>query len=87
MRSLRILLVIQMAVLCTACGNTIAKNFGGTTTYDLDPGKKLVNVSWKDDSLWIVQTARDPSEKPKSYEYIQKTNSNLITGKVIINEK
>ena len=30
------------------------KNFGGEMTYDLDVNQKLIEVTWKDNDLWIL---------------------------------
>ena len=70
--------------------NQMAKNFGGTETITLEPGKRLVNITWKGGegiaNLWIL-TKVDPETKPTTYSFKEKSGGGLLEGEVIIIEK
>ena len=81
-----IILVLTMAVLVVGCGNTITKNFGGTTKVELEPNLKLENITWKDDSLWILTRPMREDEEAEVYIYKEHSNMGVIEGKVIVVE-
>lgn len=72
-------------IACT--GNKRAKKFGGTVTYELDTTKKFVNITWKDESIWILTRERKKGEKPEAYTFKEESKHGIIEGKVIIVEK
>ena len=81
-----IILVLTMAVLIVGCGNTITKNFGGTIKVNLEPNTKLENITWKDDSLWVLTRPMREDEEAETYSYKQHSNMGLIEGEVIVIE-
>ena len=66
--------------------NNITKNFGGEMTFTLHENKKLVNVTWKDSSLWYLTKDMKESDVCETYEFVQKRNTGVMQGKVIIKE-
>lgn len=76
---------LLLLVSCT--DNTMARKFGGTSDFDLDPGKKLVNITWKQDQLWVLTRDLRPGEPIESYEYKEHSSFGIIEGKILINEK
>lgn len=52
----KILAVALGLTLCfgmTGC-QSVTKDFGGSTTIELEPNQKLEEITWKDDSLWYL---------------------------------
>jgi hypothetical protein len=81
-------LAICSAFLVTACTeNQRARNFGGTATVDLAPGRKLVNATFKKDDLWLLTRAAKPDEKPEVFEFVEDSSFGVMNGKVIIRER
>ena len=67
--------------------NPIAREFGGTITVDLEPNRKLVNISWKsDNSLWILTRKMRANEEPEEYEYKENSSFGVIEGTVKVFE-
>ena len=65
-----------------------AKNWGGTMTYDLKPGKRLVNMTWKEDDLWILQRdTKTENDLPQTYEFIESSNWGVFQGTIIVKEQ
>lgn len=88
MKKVLTLLVIAVALVsCTQ--NQMAKNFGGTETITLEPGKRLVNVTWKGDkgsaNLWIL--TKQDTTKPTTYSFKEKSDAGILEGEVIIKEQ
>lgn len=72
----------------TSCTeNTRAKTFGGTAKIELPKGKKLVNITWKDDGqLWYLTRDMKTDEIAESYSFQENSKWGLIEGTVNIIE-
>lgn len=78
------IMIMTMLYGCTE--NTRARVYGGTQTIELEPGKRLVNVTWKEGSdLWIL--TKVDTTKPTTYQFQEKSNMGVWEGKVIIKEQ
>ena len=77
--------MVLVLVGCTE--QTMTREFGGTTEIDLDPGKKLEEITWKDeDSLWILTRDMKDDEEPEVHHFEESSAFGLIEGEVIITE-
>jgi hypothetical protein len=56
-------------------------------TVEIDKDEKVVNASWKGDSLWILTRARKNDEQPETVKYIEKSTYGILEGTVTIVEK
>lgn len=66
----------------------ITKNFGGTMTIELEPGRKLEEITWKDDTnLWILTRPFREGEEPETHTFQADTEWGVFEGTVIIVEK
>lgn len=88
MKKLLGLLAIVTLASCTE--NSKARMWGGTETIQLDPGKRLVNITWKStdktgSDLWIL--TKQDTTKPSTYLFEEKSSFGIMEGKVIIIEK
>lgn len=64
-----------------------ARTLGGTITRELPSGQKVVNVTWKDDNLWILTRASRPGEVPETLTFTEHSKRGLIQGQVIVKEQ
>jgi len=70
------------------CGcNMMARKFGGTSNIELEQGKKLIMITFKDNDLWILTRNRYANEKPECYEFQEDSNIGILEGTVNICEK
>jgi hypothetical protein len=80
-------LALMMGLLsCTQ--NQMVRQFGGSEIIQLNPGDRLVNVTWKGKSgtdLWIL-TKKDTTT-PTQYSFKEKSNFGVLEGEIIIIEK
>jgi hypothetical protein len=52
MKKLMIILV-AMVIMSSCTENVRARHFGGTETLTLKPNEKVLNVTWKDNEMWV----------------------------------
>jgi len=80
--------VVSIGMLCGGCTeHDRAKSFGGTLTVDLQPGRKLVNVTWKETELWYLTRTMRSDENPETYEFQESSGFGVMEGKVIVKER
>lgn len=85
MKQLFIYLIAALA-LAACTSNQRAKNYGGTQEIKLDAGQRLINVTWKDDDLWLL-TKTDSTKPPAIYYFDEKSSFGVMNGHVIITEQ
>lgn len=78
--------IIILVLFMCGCKQTISRNYGGTTEIELEPGKKLVEVTWKNSDLWYLVEPMEPNYVPKTKEFIESSNYGILEGKVIFYE-
>lgn len=85
MKKLLLFLFVTMFIVsCT--NNQKAKNFGGTAKIELDKGKKLVDVTWKENSLWYLTKPMTKTDVAETYIFQEESSFGLVQGKVIFTE-
>lgn len=79
--------VIILALVLTSCTDQQkAKTFGGKQTITLDKGRRLNNLTWKGDNLWVL-TKEDTSKPTSIYHFKESSSFGVIEGEVIIIEQ
>ena len=84
---------IVICVLICGCGlmrgcseQSMTKNWGGEMEVTLEPNEKLVNVTWKDDSMWFLTREMTSEDVAESYSFYEKDVTGWLEGVVYINE-
>lgn len=67
---------------CQSCTRTL----GGTTTIKLEPGEKLVECTWKGNSIWYLVEPMDVLYVPKTKTFKESSNTGMLDGQVIFIE-
>ena len=62
------------------------KNFGGEMTYDLDVNQKLIEVTWKDNDLWILTKDMSNNDVAESCTFKESSSTGVFEGTIYINE-
>ena len=71
----------------TACSDKqMAKYYGGTANVDLPKGQKLINVTWKEDSIWYLTRPMNETDTVETYTFQQDSSFGIFEGTVIIKE-
>lgn len=85
---MRALLVIAALALVGCTEQHRARNFGGKSTVKLDPGRKLVNVTWKGEgALWLLTREARPAEAPETWHFDENSGWGFLEGCVVIEER
>lgn len=69
----------------TGC-QTVTKDFGGSTTVELEPNQKLEEITWKDDSLWYLTKPMTDEDVAETHTFKQQSNLGVFEGTVTIIE-
>ena len=69
----------------TGC-QTVTKDFGGSTTVELEPNQKLEEITWKDDSLWYLTKPMTDEDVAETHTFKQQSNFGVFEGTVTIIE-
>lgn len=78
-----------VAAVCTMTGcseKTMSRNYGGTTTIDLEPGQKLEEITWKDNNIWYLTRPMQEDEVPETHTFQEDSEFGMIEGTVVIQE-
>ena len=68
-------------------GNVIAKKLGTSGgVMNLPPNYKLVLVTWKQDSMWVLYRPMRKDEVPEEYIYQEDSTYGIIEGTIRIKE-
>ena len=84
----RIVATILITIICiilTGC-NPVARKMGGDMTIQLKPGEKLVNVTWKESSLWFLTRPMRANETAETYKFKEDSTWGVLEGIVTIVE-
>jgi hypothetical protein len=63
-----------------------AKHFGGSMTIKLDRGQKLVDVTWKESSLWYMTKPMREGDEAETYSFKEDSSYGIMQGTVIFVE-
>ena len=79
-------LILSVVLLSSCTDNQRARKFGGTERIELDPNQRLVNITWKEDQLWIL-TNENSQTPPSTYKFQEKSSWGVVEGTVVVVEK
>ena len=66
--------------------NQRARTFGGTATINVEPGKKVMMATWKDEDLFYMVEDMEPDYKPHDKTLIESSSFGVIESKVVFKE-
>lgn len=81
----RVIFAIALLFILSSCtDNEMARRYGGTETITLLPNEKFINVTWKQDDIWIIvqdTVTGDYIAREKSSLRNQRNNLSDMLGK------
>lgn len=79
MRKLAVVAITLLAM--TSCtDNQRARSFGGTETIKIDPNERFINLTWKQDDIWVIVQDTVTGEIYAK----EKSSFGIMQGKVVI---
>lgn len=83
----KVFLAILLGVMVTSCTeNNRVKNWGGEGTLNLPQGRKLVNVTWKENQIWYLTRPMDSTDKAETYQFHEESSWGVMEGTYTIIE-
>ena len=83
----KIFMIICLTLSLCSCEQQITRQYGGTTTINLEKGEKLVEVTWKDGGdLWYLVEPMDSDYIPKVKVFKESSIYGVLEGKVVFIE-
>lgn len=77
----RVFLAIGLIALLGSCTeNSRVKNWGGEGTINLPQGRKLVNVTWKEDQIWYLTRQMDSNDVAQTYQFQEESSWGVMEG-------
>lgn len=73
--------ILLIIVLCVVCNNrscseqSTIRNWDGETEVILEPNRKLLEVTWKDNSLWYLTREMKEDEEAEDYIFQEKNTT------------
>lgn len=83
----KLLLAASAALLLTGCGQFVSRKLGGDTTIMLENGERLIEATWKENSLWYLVEPMDSDYIPKTKVFKESSQFGVLEGKVIFVEQ
>ena len=74
------MILVAMVVMSSCTENVRARHFGGTETLALKPNEKVLNVTWKDNEMWVC--TQDTITRVVYFR--EKSSWGVVEGTVII---
>ena len=73
--------LVAIALITTSCTeNSRVKNWGGEGTINLPAGRKLVNITWKEDQIWYLTRSMTSSDVAETYQFSEESSWGTIEG-------
>ena len=83
----KIFMIICLTLSLCSCEQQITRQYGGTTTSNLEKGEKLIEVTWKDGcDLWYLVEPMDSDYTPKVKTFKESSQFGMLEGKVVFIE-
>jgi hypothetical protein len=77
----KVILAIMLGVMVTSCTeNNRVKNWGGKGTINLPKGRKLVNVTWKENQVWYLTRPMNSTDVAETYQFHEESSWGMVEG-------
>lgn len=80
-------IVGMMTLAFTSCDQKLTRKYGFSTTVKLPKGQKLIEATWKENSLWYLTEPMDSDYVPKKKIFQESSEYGVIEGKVTFIER
>lgn len=75
-----LMVAVTLLALVSCTDNQRARKYGGTETINLEPNEKFINITWKQNNLWIIVQ----DTVTGNYYAREKSSFGVLEGKIII---
>ena len=76
-----LLWIASILIIASSCTeNSRVKNFGGEGTINLPQGRKLVNITWKEDEIWYLTRPMNSNDIVETYKFHEESSWGAVEG-------
>lgn len=87
MKKIIISSILILSLGLTSCTDNVrVKSYGGEATLNLPKGKKLVNITWKGENLWILTKDMHENDIAEKYSFKEESSFGIVQGEYVIHE-
>ena len=79
---LRLALVTALLVPTSCTKQSRARNWGRSSTIKVEAGQKIINVTWKEDDLWVWTRDMKADERPEISYLREYSSYGVLEGKI-----
>ena len=72
--------VISLIVFGSCTENARVKQWGGEGTINLPQGRKLVNVTWKENQVWYLTRPMNSTDVAETYQFHEESSWGMVEG-------
>ena len=83
----KLLIILLLLLSLASCTHYKARKLGGDVTIYLNPGEKLVEVTWKNNNLWYLVEPMEEDYEPKVKVFKENSNAGIFEGSVTFRER
>ena len=77
----KVILAIMLGVMVTSCTeNNRVKNWGGEGNINIPKGRKLVNVTWKENHIWYLTRPMNSNDVAETYQFQEESSWGVMEG-------
>ncbi len=77
---------VMVFMLASCTENSRVKNFGGEGTINLPKGRKLINITWKEQEIWYLTRQMDSNDVAETYQFHEESSFGVMEGTYTIIE-
>ena len=81
-----LLAAIAASVMASCTQQMVTRKLGGSQTITLEKGQRLVEMTWKNNNLWILTEPMDSGYVPKVKTFYEKSSFGVLEGVITIKE-
>lgn len=83
----KLILAAFAAMILAGCTqNMMTRNYGGESEIRLEKGQRLVEMTWKEDNLWILTEPMDSDYIPTTKTFYESSSFGMWEGKITVIE-
>ena len=86
MKKMMLVLMVVVTVFLAGCDQWASRKICGDYTLNLPEGEKLVNVTWKESSIWYLTKPMEEGDEAETYKFQADSLFGVFEGTVTIVE-
>ena len=82
MKKILFIFIVCVSMSLMSCEQAITRRYGGNMTVNLNAGERLVEVTWKENSVWYLVEPMDSNYEPKTKVFKENSMLGIAEGSI-----